>query len=100
MHVESRTSKRYMQRVARRMNRLEKEVHQALAVMDADTGKLLNYKQLMRDPKHKKRWAISSANVFGRLANVIGGRVKGTNTIQFIKKKDVPSNRRKDVTYG
>ena len=64
------------------MSRLEEEVLQALAVMDADTGNLLNYKQLMKDPKHKKRWAISSANEFGRLANGIGGRVKWTNTIQ------------------
>ena len=36
------------------MNKLENEVHQAMAVMDAETGKLLNYKQLMRDPKQKK----------------------------------------------
>ena len=66
------------------MSRLEDEVHQAMAVMDADTGKLLNYKKLTKDPKYKKRWAISSANEFGRLENGIGGRVKGTNTIQFI----------------
>ena len=26
--------------------------------------------------------------------------MKGTNTIQFIRKRDVPSDRRKDVTYG
>ena len=26
-----------------------------MAVMDAETGKLLNYKQLIRDPKHKKK---------------------------------------------
>ncbi len=30
----------------------------------------------------------------------MGGRVKGTNTIRFIKHDDVPLNRRKDVTYG
>ena len=44
------------------MNKLENEVHQAMAVMDSENGKLLNYKQLMRDPKHKKRWSVSSAN--------------------------------------
>ena len=82
------------------MIRLEGEVHQAMAVMDADTGKLLNYKQLMKDPKYKKQWEISSANGFGRLAKGIGGRVKGTNTIQFILKRDVPSDRRKDGTNG
>ena len=71
-----------------------------MPVMDAETGKLLNYKQLMRDPKYKKRWSISSANEFGRLANGVGGRIKNTtNTINFINKKDVPNYRRKDVTY-
>ena len=82
------------------MNKLENEVHQAMAVMDAETGKLLNYKQLMRDPKHKKRRSVSSANEFGRLANGVGGRIKGTNTIKFIRKREVPNDRRKDVTYG
>ena len=36
-----------------RMDRLENEVHEAMAVMDAETGKLLNYKQLIRNPKYK-----------------------------------------------
>ena len=44
------------------MIKIENEVHQAMAVMNTETGKLLNYKQLMRDPKHKKRWSVSSAN--------------------------------------
>ena len=71
-----------------------------MAVMDAETGKLLNYRQLMRDPKYKKQWSVSSANEFGRLANGVGGRIKGTNTIKFVAKNDVPKNRMKDVTYG
>lgn len=83
------------------MLRQENEVHQAMAVMDADTGKLLNYKQLMRDPEYKKRWATSLANEFGRHANGVGGRTqKPTNTIRFIKRSDIPRHRRKDVTYG
>ena len=33
--------------------------------------------------------------------NGVGGRIKNpTNTIKFIKKCDIPKNRRKDVTYG
>ena len=82
------------------MNKLENEVHQAMAVMDAETRKLINYKQFMRDPKHKKRWSVPSANELGRLANGVGGRIKGTNTIKFIRKREVPNDRRKDVTYG
>ena len=71
-----------------------------MAVMDPDTGKLLNYRQLRRDPKYSKEWNKSSANEFGRLANGVGGRVKGTNAIRFIRRSDVPAGRRKDVTYG
>ena len=53
---------------------LENEVHQAMAVMDADTGKLLNYRQLMRSTKYREAWSFSSANKFGRLG--ISGRKK------------------------
>ena len=55
---------------------LVKNVHQALAVMDTDTGKLLNYRQLMRNAKYKKNWSTSSANEFGRLASGFGGGKK------------------------
>ena len=71
-----------------------------MAVMDAETGKLLNYKQLLNHPKYKGKWQILSANEFGRLAQGVGGRIKGTNTITFIRMKDVPKDRMKDVTYG
>jgi hypothetical protein len=37
--------------LTRRITRLENEVHLAMAVMDKDTGKLLNYRQLMKNPK-------------------------------------------------
>ncbi len=53
--------------------------------MDVDTGKLLNYRQLIRSTKYKKAWSLSSANKFGQLANGISGRIKNpTNTIKFI----------------
>ena len=92
---------RGMVRLTRRITRLENEVNQAMAVMDADTGKLLNYRQLMRNTKYREAWSLSSANEFGRLANGIGGRIKNpTNTIEFIFQHDVPTERMKDVTYG
>ena len=87
--------------MARQVKKIENEVHQAMAVMDAETGRLLNYKQLMRYPKYKKRWSNSYANEFGRLANGVGGRIKNlTNKIKFIRKNYVPNDRQKDVTYG
>jgi hypothetical protein len=54
----------------------------------------------MQSQKHKEKWSILSANKFGRLANGVGGRIKGTNTIKFIHKRNVPNKRMKDVTYG
>ena len=69
-------------------------------IRDDETGEYLNYRQLMRHPKHKKIWNTSSANEFGRLAQGVGGRVKPTNTIFFIQYDQVPIDRRKDVTYG
>ena len=64
-------------------------------------SKLLNYKQSTKDPKHKKKWAISSTNELGRLANGVGGRTKSpTNTIKVTKRDEVSKDRRKDVTYG
>jgi hypothetical protein len=72
-----------------------------MTVMDADTGKLLNYCQLMQSTKYQDAWSISSANKLGRLANGVGGRIKNpTNTIQFIPQHEVPKEQMKDVTYG
>ncbi len=72
-----------------------------MAVMDADTGKLLNYRQLMRSTKYRQAWSLSPANKFGRLVNGIRGRIKNpTNTIEFIFQHKVPTERMKDVSYG
>ncbi len=69
--------------------------------MDKDTGKLLNYRQLMNSPKYKKAWSLSAAKEFGRLANGIRGRIKNPiNTIKFITEHKILADCRKDVTYG
>ena len=52
--VKSRSVKKKMT-ARKRMNKLEIEVHQAMTVTDAETGKLLNYKQLTNNPKYKKK---------------------------------------------
>ena len=67
----------------------------AQLICDTDTGNYLNYRQLMRDPKHTKVWSESSANEFGQLAQGVGGRVTGTNTIFFIQKYYIPIDRKK-----
>jgi hypothetical protein len=45
---------RGMVRLTRHITQLENEVQHAMAVMDTDTGKLLNYRQLMRSTKYRQ----------------------------------------------
>ena len=93
--------RRRLRRFTRRLTQLENEVHQALAVMDKQTGRMMNYRQLLRHPLYKADWSLSSANEFGRLANGVGGRIKNpTNTIKFIPRSAIPKDRLRDVTYG
>ncbi len=72
----------------------------AQLIHDKEKGEYLKYRQLMCDPKHKGTWQQSTANEFGRLAQGVGGRYKGTNIILSIHKNQVPHERIKDVTYG
>ncbi len=51
--------------LTRRIIRLETEVHLAMTVMDKDTGKLLNYRQLMNSPKYKKHGACQQPTNLG-----------------------------------
>ncbi len=60
----------------------------------------MNYQLLMKSETHKEVWSKLSANEFGRLANGVGNKIKGTKTIKFIHKHEVPGDRRQDVTYG
>jgi hypothetical protein len=70
-------------------------------IYDPDTGKYLNYHQLMQSSKHKVIRGKSPAKEFGRLAQGLkDGRVKGMNTIKFTLKDQIPHDRRKDITYG
>jgi hypothetical protein len=68
------------------------------AVIHPVTGIPMEYRQLIKDPATKEAWNRSSANEFGRLAQGVGGRVTGTDTIKFIVKSQVPEGR--TVTYA
>ena len=67
---------------------------------DEESGKLMKYRQLITHPKYKEVWFHSSSNEFGRLAQGVGGRIQGTNTIFFIHKHQVLANRWKDIMYA
>eukprot|EP00804_Cyclotella_cryptica_P003825 CCRYP_018936-RA/>CCRYP_018936-RA protein AED:0.22 eAED:0.20 QI:0/0/0/1/1/1/2/0/637 len=70
------------------------------AILNEDTGELMEYRHLIKDPKYSTIWKKAYSKELGRLAQGIPGIVQGTNTIVFIAKDDVPPNRRRDVTYG
>ena len=70
------------------------------SVLDAETGELLEYRHLIKRPKYKDEWGYSFGNEIGRLAQGMPGRNNGTNTLFFIHKSEVPSDRWKDMTYG
>ncbi len=81
---------------------IPQEQELAQLIYDKDTGKFLNYWQLIKSPKHKELWTTLVANEFGRLAQGVGTRIpkdKAMNTIFFIQKDQVPKDRTKDVTY-
>eukprot|EP00804_Cyclotella_cryptica_P005280 CCRYP_015798-RA/>CCRYP_015798-RA protein AED:0.29 eAED:0.29 QI:0/0/0/1/1/1/2/0/570 len=50
----------------KQLKSFETQLEQAMSVLDLDTGKLLNYRQLLRTPKFAQAWSKSSANEFGR----------------------------------
>ena len=70
----------------------------AASVFGKETGELLEYRHLIKIPKHKKAWGHSFGNEIGRLAQGMPGRNIGTNTIFFIHKSEVPENRWRDMT--
>jgi hypothetical protein len=69
----------------------------ANAVICPDTGKSLNHSELITSLRYKIRWIRSTANEIGRLAQGLKRGIKGTNTIKFIKREDIPAGRK--ATY-
>ena len=70
----------------------------ANAVLDDDTGELLEYRHLVKRPKYKTDWEYSLGNEIGRLCKGMPGRNDGTETMEFIYQDQVPKDRWKDMT--
>ncbi len=83
--------------IAKRVARRRREA--ANTVLDQDTEQLLEYRQLLKHPRFKDVWNKLAADEFRRLAQGIGGRIKGTDTIQFIHTHEILADRLQDVTY-
>jgi hypothetical protein len=61
------------------------------AVICPDTGKSLKHQELITLLRNKIGWIRSNANEVGRLVQGLKHGTKGTNTIIFISKSDVPA---------
>ena len=59
----------------------------ACAVIDPDTGKTLQYQQLIQNPKHKSIWTTLMSNDIGQLAQG-NDNIKGTNTMFFLPQRN------------
>jgi hypothetical protein len=58
----------------------------------------MEYRGLISDEEASPIWDRAAANEFGRLAQGVGGRIEGSNTIYCIPRSAVP--RDKTVTCG
>ena len=78
-----------------------------LPVLDVESGKLLEHKQLRRHPCPKKAWDTFYANEIGRLCQGVGEgtagpdkqRVAGTSTFCVINYNNIPKNMRLDIYH-
>ena len=79
----------------------------ALPVLDKETGKLLEYRQLQKDPRYAPICNPSYSNKLGRLCQGVGKgtkgpkkqRVAGTDTFRVMHYHDIPKHKLKDVYH-
>jgi hypothetical protein len=69
------------------------------AVLDKTMGHLMEMQHLLVNPKYKELWGKSYTKELGHLAQGMLRVSKGTNTIVFIHRKDIPYNRKCNITY-
>ncbi|CAJ1967947.1 unnamed protein product [Cylindrotheca closterium] len=62
------------------------------------TGAILQYRDLILRNDQREIWTRSFSNEIGQLAQGVGDRIDGTNTIFFIHHQQIPPGRK--PTYG
>ena len=65
----------------------------ANAVIDSETGEIMEYRHLLKTPKHRERWQGSFSREIRQLATT-------TKTIKFVMLNKIPKDRLKDQTYA
>ena len=69
-------------------------------VLDKDTGELIEYRNIMKNPKYRPLYRNYYAKEIGRLTQGMPSLLEGNNPMVFIKKTAVTAERWRDVTYG
>ena len=73
--------------------------HCAAPITHSETGKSMEYRDLIADPSTHATWLRSAANESGRLAQGLSDNcVEPTNTIFFIPRSKVPKHKRPTYT--
>ena len=73
--------------------------HYTAPITHSETGKSMEYRDLINDPTTRGTWLRSAANEFGRLMQGLSdNRVESTNTIFFIPRSKVPKHNRPTYT--
>ena len=70
------------------------------AVLNQETGEMMEYRQVMKNPKYCALYEKAYAKEIGRLAQGMPGVAGGTEKIFFVNNGKVPPYRWRDVTYG
>ena len=72
----------------------------ANAIMDEETGDMLEYRHLVKIPKYQDILSKAFGKEIGQLAQGQPGVVEGTNTLFFVPFSKVPKNKQKNITYA
>jgi hypothetical protein len=78
------------QRIAATSTQSPNPIPMANAVINQETGAILEYRHLIQDETKFPVWNKAAANEFGWLAQGVGRRIEGSNTIFFIPFNAVP----------
>jgi hypothetical protein len=70
------------------------------AVLDKTTGHLMEMRHILVNPKYKELWGKSYTKELGRLTQGIPGVSKGTNTMVFNRRKNIPHDRKRNDMHA
>ena len=78
-----------------------------MLVLDKESGKTPEFRQLCIHPKYKEIWNTSYCNELRRLCQGVGNgtsvtqqqQVKGTNTFRITRYEDIPVHKRRDSCH-